>query len=93
MDAVEPLKGWSLELAGQEYGAGFLSSIPWPTLRALAQDKVKLLRLQQQQVAQKSPVGTRSSSADPKQSLKIMSLILKKSNACGRSSRCDVASG
>ena len=57
MDAVEPLKGWSLELTGQEYGAGFLSSIPWPTLRALAQDKVKLLRLQQQQVAQKSLIS------------------------------------
>ena len=57
MDAVEALKGWSLELAGQEYGAGFLSSIPWPTLRALAQDKVKLLRLQQQQVAQKSLIS------------------------------------
>ena len=57
MAAVEPLKGWSLELAGQEYGAGFLSSIPWPTLRALAQDKVKLLRLQQQQVAQKSLIS------------------------------------
>ncbi|MBT3644334.1 MAG: hypothetical protein HN530_05985 [Gammaproteobacteria bacterium] len=57
MDAVEPLKGWSLELAGQEYGAGFLSSIPWPSLRALAQDKVKLLRLQQQQVAQKSLIS------------------------------------
>jgi hypothetical protein len=57
MDAVEPLKGWGLELAGQEYGAGFLSSIPWPTLRALAQDKVKLLRLQQQQVAQKSLIS------------------------------------
>ena len=57
MDAVESLKGWSLELAGQEYGAGFLSSIPWPTLRALALDKVKLLRLQQQQVAQKSLIS------------------------------------
>ena len=57
MDAIESLKGWTVELGGKEYCAGSLSSIPWPTLRALAQDKVKLLRLQQQQVAQKSLIS------------------------------------
>ena len=54
MDAIESLKGWTVELGGQEYCAGSLSSIPWPTLRNLAQEKVKLSRLQQQQVAQES---------------------------------------
>ena len=54
MDAIESLKGWTVELGGKEYCAGSLSSIPWPMLRNLAQEKVRLLRLQEQQVAQKS---------------------------------------
>ena len=54
MDSIDSLKGWTVELGGQEYCAGSLSSIPWPTLRNLAQEKVKLSRLQQQQVAQES---------------------------------------
>jgi len=54
MDTIETLKDWTLELGGQEYSAASLSIIPWPILRNLAQEKVKLLRLQEQQVAQKS---------------------------------------
>ena len=54
MDTIETLKDWTLELGGQEYSAASLSIIPWPILRNLAQEKVKLLRLQQQQIAQKS---------------------------------------
>lgn len=54
MDAIESLKGWTVELGGKEYCAGSLSSIPWPILRNLAREKVKLSRLQEQQVAQKS---------------------------------------
>ncbi len=54
MDTIETLKDWALELGGQEYCAASLSIIPWPILRNLAQEKVKLLRLQEQQVAQKS---------------------------------------
>ncbi len=52
MDTIETLKDWTLELGGQEYWAASLSIIPWPILRNLAQEKVKLLRLQEQQVAQ-----------------------------------------
>ena len=54
MVTIETLKDWTLELGGQEYSAASLSIIPWPILRNLAQEKVKLLRLQQQQVTQKS---------------------------------------
>ena len=54
LDTIETLKDWTLELGGQEYCAASLSIIPWPILRNLAQEKVKLLRLQEQQVAQKS---------------------------------------
>ena len=54
LETIETLKDWTLELGGQEYGAASLSIIPWPILRNLAQEKVKLLRLQEQQVAQKS---------------------------------------
>jgi hypothetical protein len=54
MVTIETLKDWTLELGGQEYSAASLSIIPWPILRNLAQEKVKLLRLQEQQVAQKS---------------------------------------
>ena len=54
MDTIETLKDWTLELGGQEYCAASLSIIPWPILRNLAQEKVKLLRSQEQQVAQKS---------------------------------------
>ena len=54
MVTIETLKDWTLELGGQEYCAASLSIIPWPILRNLAQEKVKLLRLQEQQVAQKS---------------------------------------
>ena len=54
MDAIESLKGWTVELGGKEYCAGSLSSIPWPMLRNLAQEKVTLSRLQEQQVAQKA---------------------------------------
>ena len=54
MDTIETLKDWTLELGGQEYCAASLSIISWPILRNLAQEKVKLLRLQQQQIAQKS---------------------------------------
>ena len=54
LDTIETLKDWTLELGGQEYFAASLSIIPWPILRNLAQEKVKLLRLQEQQVAQKS---------------------------------------
>jgi len=54
LDTIETLKDWTLELGGQEYCAASLSIISWPILRNLAQEKVKLLRLQQQQIAQKS---------------------------------------
>ena len=54
LDTIETLKDWTLELGGQKYCAASLSIIPWPILRNLAQEKVKLLRLQEQQVAQKS---------------------------------------
>ena len=54
LDTIETLKDWTLELGGQEYCAASLSIIRWPILRNLAQEKVKLLRLQEQQVAQKS---------------------------------------
>ena len=54
LDTIETLKGWTLELGGQEYCVAALSATPWPLLRNLAQEKVKLLRLQQQQVTQKS---------------------------------------
>ena len=54
IDTIETLKDWTLELGGQEYCAASLSIITWPILRNLAQEKVKLLRLQEQQVAQKS---------------------------------------
>ena len=54
MDTVETLQGWTIELRGQEYCVAYFSATPWPLLRNLAQEKVKLLRLQQQQVTQKS---------------------------------------
>jgi len=47
MDTIETLKDWTLELGGQEYCAASLSIIPWPILRNLAQEKVKLLRSQE----------------------------------------------
>ena len=56
LDTIETLKDWTLELGGQEYCAASLSLIPWPILRNLAQEKVKLSRLQEQQFAQKSLV-------------------------------------
>lgn len=54
VENIKNLNGWSLELAGDEYCAASLSSIPWPILRNLAQEKVKLSRLQEQQIVQKS---------------------------------------
>ena len=56
LDTIETLKDWTLELGSQEYCAASLSLIPWPILRNLAQEKVKLSRLQEQQFAQKSLV-------------------------------------
>ena len=54
LETIETLKDWTVELGGQEYGAASLSIIPWLILRNLAQEKMKLLRLQEQQVEQKS---------------------------------------
>ena len=56
MDTVETLQGWTIELRGQEDCVAALSATPWPVLRNLAQEKGRLLRLQQQQITQKSLV-------------------------------------
>lgn len=53
-EVIEHLKGRSLELAGAKYCAEALSSIPWITLKNLADERTKLTHLRQQELEQKS---------------------------------------
>ena len=53
---MENLRGWSLEIAGTTYCAEALSSIPWITLKTLAEEKTKLSHLRRQELEQKSLV-------------------------------------
>ena len=53
---MENLRGWSLEIAGTPYCAEALSSIPWITLKTLAEEKTKLSHLRRQELEQKSLV-------------------------------------
>jgi len=53
---MENLRGWSLEIAGTSYCAEALSSIPWITLKTLAEEKTKLSHLRRQELEQKSLV-------------------------------------
>tara|TARA_Y100000385_G_scaffold278494_1_gene326821 strand:- start:60 stop:305 length:246 start_codon:yes stop_codon:yes gene_type:complete len=55
---MENLRGWSLEIAGTSYCAEALSSIPWVTLKTLAEEKTKLTHLRRQELEQKSLVWT-----------------------------------
>ena len=55
---MENLRGWSLEIAGTTYCAEALSSIPWITLKTLAEEKTKLSHLRRQELEQKSLVWT-----------------------------------
>ena len=53
---MENLRGWSLEIAGTTYCAEALSSIPWITLKTLAEEKTKLSHLRRQELEKKSMV-------------------------------------
>ena len=53
-EVIEHLKGWSLEVAGTQYCAEALSSVPWMTLKNLAAEKTKPSDFRQQELEQKS---------------------------------------
>ena len=53
-EVIEHLKGWSLEVAGTQYCAEALSSVPWMTLKNLADARSKLTHFRQQELEQKS---------------------------------------
>ncbi len=53
-EAIEKLRGWTLEIAGTEYCAEALSAVPWVTLKNLAHEKTKLTQFRRQELEQKS---------------------------------------